>query len=108
MQELLEYEGASVVFAEDGQQLLDKLEQHGVSSFDVILMDVQMPVMDGYEATRRVYEIAPELPVIGLTAHALEVEQEKSRAAGMIEHITKPFDADELIAAILRHVKLQN
>ena len=105
LQDILEHEGASVVFAENGQLVLDQLEQHGASSFDVVLMDVQMPVMDGYEATRYIKRIAPALPVIGLTAHALEEELEKCLITGMLDHVTKPIENDVLIAAILRHVE---
>jgi HPt (histidine-containing phosphotransfer) domain-containing protein len=66
-------------------------------------MDVQMPVMDGYQATQRIRQIAPALPVIGLTAHALGEERDRCLAAGMVEHVTKPIDADVLVAAIRRH-----
>lgn len=104
LQNLLEYEGASVVFAENGQQALDQLEQHEASSFDVILMDVQMPVMDGYEAARHIQKIAPDLPIIALTAHAMEDERVKSLAAGMLDHITKPVELDVLVTSILRYV----
>ena len=103
LEDLLNHEGASVVFAEDGQQLLDQLRSATITSFDVVLMDVQMPVMNGFEATRRLREMAPELPVIGLTAHALAEEREKCLDAGMVEHVSKPIDPDELVAAILRH-----
>jgi CheY-like chemotaxis protein len=70
LEDLLIHEGAHVTFAEDGQQALDRLEEAGVSAFDAVLMDVQMPGMNGLDATRRLREIAPALPVIGLTAHA--------------------------------------
>jgi PAS domain S-box-containing protein len=103
LEDLLMHEGAHVRFAENGLQAIEHLEEAGVSSFDAVLMDVQMPVMDGLEATRRIRAIAPALPVIGLTAHALGEEREKCRAAGMVEHVTKPIDADALVAAILRH-----
>jgi CheY-like chemotaxis protein/anti-sigma regulatory factor (Ser/Thr protein kinase) len=101
LEDLLLYEGAQVIFAENGQQALDKLEEAGVDAFDAVLMDVQMPVMDGLEATRRIREIAPLLPVIGLTAHALEEERDKCLEAGMVAHVTKPIDIDLLVAAIL-------
>ncbi len=103
LDDLLCHEGASLVFAEDGQQLLDRLQTEGMDAFDAVLMDVQMPVMNGFEATRRVREMAPALPVIGLTAHALAEEREKCLASGMVEHVSKPIDPDELVAAILRH-----
>lgn len=104
---LLEYlltrEGARVVFAENGQEALDKIRIRGATEFDVVLMDVQMPVMDGYEATRRIGKIAPALPVIGVTAHALAEEYRKGREAGMIAHVTKPCEPDDLIRQILMH-----
>jgi PAS domain S-box-containing protein len=104
---MLGREGAEVVFAEDGQQAVDLLAAPGMAHFDAVLMDVQMPVMDGLEAARRVRVIAPALPVIALTAHALDEERESCRAAGMAEHVTKPIDADDLVAAILRQVSGQ-
>lgn len=105
IEDLLEEEGASVELTEDGQQAVDRLQQVGADKIDVVLMDIQMPVMDGYEATRRILEIAPELPIIGVTAHAIKEEHDKCLAAGMVEHITKPFGPDDLISAIRQHVK---
>ncbi|MBL3526675.1 MAG: PAS domain S-box protein [gamma proteobacterium endosymbiont of Lamellibrachia anaximandri] len=105
LKDTLEYEGAHVVFAENGYQALERLKGLGVTAFDIILMDVQMPVMDGYEATRRILKLTSALPVIGLTAHALGEERQHCLAAGMVEHVTKPFDADDLVAAILRQLK---
>ncbi len=104
LEDLLVHEGARVVFAENGQQAIERLEEAGVGAFDVVLMDIQMPVMDGFAATRQMREIAPALPVIGLTAHALEEERDKCLAAGMVAHVTKPINIDLLVAAILRHV----
>lgn len=106
LEDLLVHEGAYVTFAENGQQALDLLEEMGMTAFDVVLMDVQMPVMDGLEATRRIREIAPALPVIGLTAHAMAEERERCLAAGMVERVTKPIETDELIQVILRYVDL--
>ena len=105
LEDLLVHEGADVVFAEHGRLAIERLKEAGVAAFDVVLMDVQMPVMDGFEATRRVLELAPGLPVIGLTAHALAEERQRCLAAGMVEHVSKPIDADELVDAILRHVR---
>ncbi|RLJ17879.1 hypothetical protein DJ030_12800 [bacterium endosymbiont of Escarpia laminata] len=105
LKDTLEHEGAHVVFAENGYQALERLKEWGVTAFDIVLMDVQMPLMDGYEATRRIHKFTSALPVIGLTAHALGEERQHCLAAGMVEHVTKPFDADELIAAILRQLK---
>ena len=105
LEELLRHEGAEVLFAEDGQQAVQRLDEHGAAAFDAILMDVQMPVLDGYEATRRIRELHPELPVIGLTAHALPEARRLCLEAGMVDHVAKPIDMAELVAAIRRHVR---
>ena len=105
LEELLRHEGAEVLFAEDGRQAVQRLLEHGAAAFDAILMDVQMPVLDGYEATRRIRDVHPELPVIGLTAHALPETRRLCLEAGMVEHVVKPIDMAELVAAIRRHVR---
>lgn len=105
--DILNSEGAEVVFAENGQQALDLLQQHGVAAFDLVLMDIQMPVMDGYQAARRLAEIAPDLPVIGLTAHAMEDERKRCLEAGMKDRVTKPVDENALVKAILKAVPIR-
>lgn len=104
LEDLLVEEGAHVVFAENGQQALERLEEMDVDYFDIVLMDIQMPVMGGHEASRQIHAMSPGLPIIGLTAHVLKEEREKCLAAGMLEHVTKPIDPDKLIAAIRCHV----
>jgi CheY-like chemotaxis protein/HPt (histidine-containing phosphotransfer) domain-containing protein len=104
LREMLEYEGASVVLADNGQQALDRLEKLGPASFDIAIMDVQMPEMDGYETTRRIHAVAPSLPVIGLTAHAMAEEKERCLAAGMVAHVSKPVDEDYLVAVLLQQL----
>lgn len=101
---LLQYEGAKAVFAYDGQHAVDLIQEKGVTAFDVVLMDIQMPVVDGYEATRRILSLAPDLPIIGLTAHALEDARRECLTAGMLAHVTKPVDPDELVETILTNV----
>ncbi len=103
--DILALERAHVAFAGNGREALEQLEAAGLAAFDVVLMDVQMPVMDGYEATHRLCELAPGLPVIGLTAHAMQEDRERCLAAGMVQHLTKPIDVDALVAAILRHCR---
>jgi len=105
LEALLRHEGAEVVFAEDGRQAVQRLDEHGAAAFDAILMDVQMPVLDGYEATRLIRAVQPDLPVIGLTAHALPEARRLCFEAGMVEHVAKPIDMAELVAAIRRHVR---
>ena len=64
-----------------------------------------MPVLDGYEASRRIRNVHPELPIIGLTAHALPEARQLCLEAGMVERVVKPIDMAELVAAIRRHVR---
>ena len=104
LKEMLEYEGAAVILAENGQQALDRLEELAPTAFDVVIMDVQMPMMDGYEATRNIKSMAPSLPVIGLTAHAMAEEKERCLAAGMVAHVSKPVDEDHLVAVLLQQL----
>jgi signal transduction histidine kinase/CheY-like chemotaxis protein len=100
---LLERAGIVVTIAVDGREALAALERDG---FDAVLMDCQMPVMDGYEATRalrRRQELA-DLPVIAMTANAMAGDREKVLAAGMNDHVAKPFRVDELFATLARWV----
>jgi len=87
----LEDVGMVVELAENGQESLDALAE---KTFDLVFMDIQMPDMDGLEATRRIRrdERYKDLPVIAMTAHAMSGDRDKSLAAGMNEHITKPID----------------
>jgi len=102
--ELLELEGAEVILAGDGQQALSLLAQtRGRRGFDAVLMDVQMPVMDGTTATRLIRrQLGLNLPVIAMTAGALDAERQACLDAGMDEHIGKPFDPDMLVAVLRR------
>ncbi|MDP5239372.1 PAS domain S-box protein [Uliginosibacterium sp. 31-16] len=104
LDDMLENEGATVVFAEHGQQALGLLDKPDVPAFDVILTDIQMPVMDGYELAQQVRLRQPGLPVIGLTAHAMPEERQRCLTSGMVAHISKPIDCNILIATILQHV----
>lgn len=102
--DMLEIEGAEVVFAEQGEQALTVLEARGEGGFDVVLTDIQMPIMDGHELAQRIRRLRPGLPVIGLTAHAMPEERQRCLASGMVAHICKPIDVDTLVATILEHV----
>ncbi|MGB0128505.1 MAG: ATP-binding protein [Rhodocyclaceae bacterium] len=103
--EFLTEEGAQVTLAGDGQQAIDRIVCDGADAFHLVLMDIQMPVMDGYEATRRIREIAPNLPVVGQTAHALAEEREQCLAAGMVDHLAKPLEVEDLVAVVLRRAR---
>jgi signal transduction histidine kinase/PleD family two-component response regulator len=105
LEENLLAEGAQVVLVADGQQAVDMVATQPVNKFDLVLMDVLMPVLDGYQATQLISKMRPSLPIIGQTAHALGEEREACFAAGMIDHVAKPIDPEELILMILRHVR---
>ncbi|MBI5924281.1 MAG: PAS domain S-box protein [Aquabacterium sp.] len=104
LSELLDYEGAQVTMGDSGLAVMNHLTQSGPQAFDVVLMDIQMPQMDGYEATRQIRQIAPNLPVIGQTAHAMSEEHAKCLEAGMVDLVVKPIDLEALVQTILRHV----
>jgi len=100
---ILAGEGAQVALANEGRQALNWLQTH-VGMVDVVLMDVQMPVMDGYEATQqiRATPALAGLPVIALSAGAYEEQEQAARNAGMNDFIAKPFNVDDAVACILK------
>ncbi|MCK5887198.1 MAG: response regulator, partial [Alcanivorax sp.] len=104
LQEHLQPSGAQIVMVSSGREAVERVQQDGPSAYDVVLMDVQMPDMDGYEATRRIRAIAPNLPVIAQTAHAFNEEREKCLAAGMVGHLAKPIDCMALTKLVREHV----
>jgi PAS domain S-box-containing protein len=105
LEDLLEPEAVRLVCVDNGQAALERVRLAGPEAFDIVLMDIQMPIMDGYEATGRIHAIAPSLPVIGLTAHAMPEERQHCLDAGMVEHVSKPIDLDRLVLAMLRHAR---
>ncbi|HUY04572.1 MAG TPA: response regulator [Rhodocyclaceae bacterium] len=104
-QRILAGEGAHVILVNDGQQAVDWLQAHA-QEIDIVLMDVQMPVMDGYAATRQIRDTLglKDLPVVALTAGAFQEQKEAAAAAGMTDYISKPFDVEAAIALILKYV----
>ena len=103
-QELLEQAGFRVEIANHGQEALDMLE---VGAYDCVLMDVQMPVMDGFTATGRIREQPrfEDLPVLAMTANATVEDREKALAAGMNDHIAKPINPRALFSALLQWIE---
>ena len=98
--EILTLEGASCVIAGNGQLVLERFEQSDEGEFDAILMDVQMPVMNGYDATRAIRalerEDAARIPIIAMTANAFAEDEREALSAGMDVHLAKPIDIDML------------
>jgi len=101
--ELLMSEGAEVQVASNGQEAVEVVEQV-MPLFDVVLMDLQMPVMDGLTATRRIRLLhgRSALPVVAMTANAMASDREACMAAGMNDHVAKPFDLDDLVRVLCR------
>lgn len=101
---LLEGEGFVVDIANNGQEAVDMLNLH---AYDIVLMDMQMPVMDGLTATREIRKIDQfkDLPVLAMTANAMDQDKEKCAEAGMNDHVAKPIDPDELFNALLKWIK---
>jgi len=102
--EILEGAGLKVALANNGLEAIAKLEGN---VFDAVLMDIQMPVMDGYTATQKIrsQEHFTDLPIIAMTAHAMAGDHEKSLSAGMNDHVTKPIDPDKLFGTLSRWIR---
>lgn len=100
IQTLLTDDGANVTVVEDGQQAVDQFKNVPQGTFDAILMDIMMPVMDGLIATKEIRSIkrddAAQIPIIAMTANAFEEDAKKCFAAGMNAHLAKPFQIDEV------------
>jgi CheY-like chemotaxis protein len=108
---LLEKRGHSVVVANDGREALAILDDLASPGFGCVLMDVQMPVMGGFEATAairaRERERGGHLPIIAMTAHAMEGDEARCLVAGMDAYLSKPIQADKLFAVVERHLPLR-
>ena len=104
--ELLKIEGAECTICENGEEILKTFEKSAPGDYDMILMDVQMPVMNGYEATKAIrrssHELAKKIPIIAMTANAFSEDIQYSLAAGMNAHISKPVDMKTLEKTIRR------
>ena len=101
--EILQGAGLIVSLANNGQEAVDAIQEN---QYDVVLMDVQMPVMDGYTATREIRKDRQfkDLPIIAMTAHAMAGDEAKSLQAGMNGHVTKPIDPDQLFSTLQKWI----
>ena len=102
--ELLQQANLVVELAENGKIALEKVHE---SDYDAVLMDMQMPVMDGITATREILKLpkCKDLPIIAMTANVLQSDRDKCLAAGMVDHVGKPIEPDELWQALLKWIK---
>ena len=103
IEDMLGGEGAKMTACENGRLALDLLNERGTGSFDLLITDVQMPEMDGYQLARAVADMSPALPVLGLTAHAMADERLRCLDADMVERLVKPVALDDLVETILKH-----
>ena len=92
--------------AEDGHQAVNKVAESDTDAYDVILMDIQMPVMGGYEAAEAIRKLnnKSRIPIVAMTANAFDEDRRKALEAGMDDHIAKPIDVDHLITVLIRMV----
>lgn len=107
--ELLKEEGFILDTAEDGTIAVEKMRTAKPGQYDLILMDIQMPIMDGYEATRQIRKLKnPEtanIPIVAMTANAFEEDRQKALEAGMNEHVSKPIDLERLLEVVKKVLK---
>ena len=108
--ELLQTQGAEVYRAENGKQALELFRDSPEGTFQVILMDIMMPEMNGYETTKAIRNLSDrpdgkEIPIIAMTANAFAEDVQAALDAGMDDHVAKPMDMDILISAIEKCVK---
>ena len=106
---ILERAGLKIERVEDGVQCVDRIAKMPAGTYDMILMDIQMPKMDGYKATQEIRHLPDKdkacIPIIAMTASAFEEDKREAIAAGMNGHITKPINVDELMAILVKNIR---
>ncbi|MEA3290031.1 MAG: response regulator [Campylobacterota bacterium] len=100
---LLENSGINIDIASNGKEAVELFEKNK-ELYDLILMDIQMPVMDGYEATKIIREQDSDIPIIALTANAMKEDVEKTRSVGMDHHLNKPIVVEKLYETLLKYI----
>ena len=106
---ILENEGMLVDRAADGVQCVDKIDRMPAGTYDLILMDIQMPNIDGYQATKLIRQFADkekaDIPIIAMTANAFEEDKRNALAAGMNGHMAKPIHVDKLLLTLVESIR---
>ncbi len=102
--ELLEQMNVSTTLARNGREVLNILEEQGGDEFDLVMMDIQMPIMDGFETTRQIrqHETLRDIPIVAMTANAMTGDREQCLAAGMDDYLTKPVNREALFRVLKR------
>jgi CheY-like chemotaxis protein len=101
MEKIFQFKGWECKLVEDGTEAVSMLEKE---SFDIVLMDISMPAMDGYQATQYIRKFNKDIPIIALTANAITGFREKCMECGMNDYISKPFKKEELFAIIEKYL----
>ena len=108
---ILENAGFTIDIASNGEEAVKKMEQAPAETYDVILMDIQMPIMDGYEAAKRIRAMEDqkkaEIPIVAVTANAFEEDRKISLEAGMNGHLAKPYDIDAIMQTLSEILNLK-
>ena len=108
---ILENAGFTIDIASNGAEAVEKMEQAPAGTYDVILMDIQMPIMDGYEAAKRIRAMEDqkkaEIPIVAVTANAFEEDRKISLEAGMNGHLAKPYDIDAIMQTLSEILNLK-
>lgn len=105
-QEIFDKNKFEILFAQNGLEALEIFKQNK-DKIDLILMDMEMPVMNGYEATKEIRKIGPHIPILAQTAHAYKEELDKALDIGCNDFISKPIKEDELLAKTKKLLKIQ-
>ena len=105
---LLQEEGCTVDRAKDGVECVDMLEKAANGTYQIILMDIQMPVMNGYDATRKIRRMGDpqkaNIPIVAMTANAFSEDRQAALDAGMNDHIAKPIDMNILVSTLRKYL----
>ena len=99
LQIVLKEAGCSFVLAVNGQEAVDRVKE---GAFDIVLLDLRMPILDGYEAARTIREQHRTLPIIALTANAMDWVKGKCRHCGMNDYLSKPFEKEQLLEKLVK------
>jgi len=101
--ELLKPTGTIIIHAVNGKEAVEQCQKH--DNIDIVLMDIYMPVMNGYEATRQIKEIRPDLPIIAQTAYAMAEDRKRALEAGCNDFVAKPIGKEELLSKMAQFIK---